>query len=88
MNWMIDGVHGDLYRTAMGYRPLAPHNEWEIERNLATRRGLLQRGLVLLRKRWTAITWPGRTDTPARIKAVSWLAHAADLRIGLTHQQK
>ena len=29
MNWMIDGAHGDLYRTAMGYRPLKPHEELE-----------------------------------------------------------
>ena len=32
MNWMIDGLYGDLYRTAMGYRELQPHDEWEIER--------------------------------------------------------
>ena len=43
MNWMIDGVHGDLYRTAMGYRPLTPHahDEWEIERQTAAAPGLL-----------------------------------------------
>ena len=34
MNWMIDGAHGDLYRTAMGYPRLeAATDEWEIERN-------------------------------------------------------
>jgi hypothetical protein len=32
MNWMIDGAHGDLYRKAMGYPALTPHDEWEIER--------------------------------------------------------
>ena len=32
MNWMIDGLYGDLYRTAMGYRELRPLDEWEIER--------------------------------------------------------
>ena len=33
MNWMVDGVHGDLYRAAMGYPQLeiAP-DELEIER--------------------------------------------------------
>ena len=25
MHWMIDGAYGDLYRTAMGYRPLKPY---------------------------------------------------------------
>ena len=29
MHWMIDGVYGDLYRTAMGYRQLKPHEESE-----------------------------------------------------------
>ena len=29
MQWMIDGAYGDLYRTAMGYRQLKPHNESE-----------------------------------------------------------
>ena len=32
MNWMIDGAYGDLYRQAMGYSQLQPHDEWEIER--------------------------------------------------------
>lgn len=36
MNWMIDGVYGDLYRAAMGYPQLQPHDEWEIERNRGT----------------------------------------------------
>jgi hypothetical protein len=29
MNWMIDGLYGDLYRTAMGYRALTL---WATER--------------------------------------------------------
>ncbi len=34
MNWMIDGAHGDLYRTTMGCPHLeAATDEWEIERN-------------------------------------------------------
>jgi hypothetical protein len=33
MNWMIDGAHGDLYRKAMGYPALTPHDEWEIGRS-------------------------------------------------------
>jgi hypothetical protein len=32
MHWMIDGAHGDLYRTAMGYPELQNHDEWAIER--------------------------------------------------------
>ena len=54
MNWMIDGVHGDLYRTAMGYRSLTPHDEWEIERYLAKRPGLFRRAQVAMRKLWAA----------------------------------
>jgi hypothetical protein len=27
MNWMIDGLYGELYRAAMGYRPLTPCKE-------------------------------------------------------------
>ena len=52
MNWMIDGLHGDLYRTAMGYRTLTPHDEWEIERNLAKRPNLFRRVYATLRKLW------------------------------------
>lgn len=32
MNWMIDGLYGDLYKTAMGYNGLPSDDEWEIER--------------------------------------------------------
>jgi hypothetical protein len=32
MNWMIDGVRGDLYRAALGYRPLTSHGEAEHRR--------------------------------------------------------
>ena len=46
MNWMIDGLYGDLYRTAMGYRPLKPHDEWEIERQTAAAPSLLKRALA------------------------------------------
>lgn len=37
MNWLIDGIYGDLYRTAMGYRELRPHDQREIERQTRTR---------------------------------------------------
>jgi hypothetical protein len=53
MNWMIDGLYGDLYRTAMGYRTLAPHDEWEIERQIAAAPGLFQRSLAGIQKIWT-----------------------------------
>lgn len=37
MNWMIDGVHGDLYRQAMKFPKLnASSDEWDVERNLKT----------------------------------------------------
>ena len=54
MNWMIDGVHGDLYRTAMGYRPLTPepHDEWEIERQTAAAPSLLKRALAGIKIIW------------------------------------
>ena len=35
MNWMIDGVHGDLYRATMGYQQLQrATDEWDIERRV------------------------------------------------------
>ena len=52
MNWMIDGLYGDLYRTAMGYRTLAPHDEWEIERHMAKGPSLFRRAYAALRKFW------------------------------------
>ena len=54
MNWMIDGVHGDLYRTAMGYRALTPHahDEWEIERQKSAAPGLLKRALGGFQNIW------------------------------------
>ena len=54
MNWMIDGVHGDLYRTAMGYRPLTPHDEWEIERQMTKRPNPFRRAQAAMRKLWAA----------------------------------
>ena len=50
MNWMIDGLYGDLYRTAMGYRTLKPLDEWEIERHMAKRPSLFRRAQVAMRK--------------------------------------
>jgi hypothetical protein len=52
MNWMIDGVHGDLYRTAMGYRALTPHDEWEIERCMTKGPSLFRRTHAAMRKLW------------------------------------
>ncbi len=52
MNWMIDGLYGDLYRTAMGYGTLKPHDEWEIERHMAKGPGLFQRAKAAIRKFW------------------------------------
>ena len=52
MNWMIDGLYGDLYRTAMGYRALRPDDEWEIERNMAKDPSLFQRAKTAMRKFW------------------------------------
>jgi hypothetical protein len=54
MNWMVDGVHGDLYRTAMGYRPLTPHahDEWDIERQTAAAPSLLKRALAGIQNIW------------------------------------
>ena len=54
MNWMIDGAYGDLYRTAMGYRPLTPHDEWEIERHMAKRPSLFRRTQAAIQKLWAA----------------------------------
>jgi hypothetical protein len=52
MNWMIDGLYGDLYRTAMGYPTLTPHDEWEIERRMAKRPSLFRRAQAAIRKVW------------------------------------
>lgn len=52
MNWMIDGLYGDLYRTAMGYRTLKPHDEWEIERQMAKGPSLFRRAQAAMRKFW------------------------------------
>lgn len=54
MNWMIDGLYGDDYRTAMGCRALTPHahDEWEIERQTAAKAGLLLQTMVAIKKTW------------------------------------
>ena len=52
MNWMIDGLYGDLYRTAMGYGTLKSHDEWEIERHMAKGPSLFRRATVAIRKLW------------------------------------
>jgi len=54
MNWMIDGLYGDDYRTAMGYRTLAPHahDEWEVERQTAVAPGLYKRALAGIQNIW------------------------------------
>ena len=54
MNWMIDGLYGDDYRTTMGYRPLIPHapDEWEIERQTAAASGLGKRALAGIKNIW------------------------------------
>jgi hypothetical protein len=54
MNWMIDGLYGDLYRTAMGYHTLKPHDEWEIERQMAKGPSLFRRAKAAIRKFWAA----------------------------------
>ena len=58
MNWMIDGLYGDLYRQAMGYPQLQPHDEWEIERN----RKALAAPTQQLADRFPALirSWTGR----------------------------
>jgi hypothetical protein len=60
MNWMIDGLYGDLYRTAMGYRPLTPHanDEWEIERQTTAAPGFFKRALAGIQSIWAR----GRTS--------------------------
>lgn len=52
MNWMIDGAYGDLYRTTMGYPALTPHDEWEIERQMAKGPGLFRRTQAAMRMFW------------------------------------
>ena len=52
MNWMIDELYGDLYRTAIGYRPLKPHDEWEIERHMAKGPSLFRRTKAAMQKFW------------------------------------
>lgn len=52
MNWMIDGLYGDLYRTAMGYRTLANHDEWEIEKHMAKGPSLFHQAKAAMRKFW------------------------------------
>ncbi len=54
MNWMIDGLYGDDYRTAMGYRTLTPHShdEWEIERQTAAAPGFFKRALAGTQNIW------------------------------------
>jgi hypothetical protein len=55
MNWMIDGVHGDLYRRAMGYPELKPAtDEWEIERSIGRKPRSLQNPVPGLSKRLSA----------------------------------
>jgi hypothetical protein len=81
MNWMIDGLYGDLYRTAMGYRALTPHDgastlhdEWEIERHLAKKPSLLRRAQAAMRKLWAteraALHLPG-TQVSAKERTAS-----------------
>ena len=64
MNWMIDGAHGDLYRQAMGYNQLQPHDEWEIERKrkapAASAQQLAASFPALIR------SWAGRLASQAR----------------------
>jgi hypothetical protein len=52
MNWMIDGLYGDLYRTAMGYRQLQPHDDWQPELQAVEGPGLIQRAMIGLRQIW------------------------------------
>ena len=52
MNWMIDGLYGDLYRTAMGYRQLQPHDDWQPELRPDSGPGFIQRATIGLRKIW------------------------------------
>jgi hypothetical protein len=76
MNWMIDGVHGDLYRTAMGYRPLTPHaqDEWEIERRTAAAPGFFKRALAGIQNIWgraRASLQTAGTYAPAKERTIS-----------------
>jgi hypothetical protein len=52
MNWMIDGLYGDLYRTAMGYRQLQPHDDRQPELQAIEGPGLIQRATIGLRQIW------------------------------------
>jgi hypothetical protein len=67
MNWMIDGAHGDLYRSAMGYAALKPAvDEWEAERQTgrkarATRHPVKAR-LRLLRRLLRPFSTPHRAQ--------------------------
>jgi hypothetical protein len=59
MNWMIDGAHGDLYRSAMGYALLKPAvDEWQAERQIGAtvrrKRHRLAAHLRLLRRKLAA----------------------------------
>ena len=76
MNWMIDGLYGDDYRTAMGYRPLTPHapDEWEIERQTAKAPGFFKRalaGIKNIRARGRAVLQTAGTHAPAKERTVS-----------------
>ena len=69
MNWMIDGLYGDLYRTAMGYRTLTSYDEWEIERHMAKGPSLFRRTIVAMRKLWaTECTALHLADTQVSVK--------------------
>ena len=76
MNWMIDGLYGDDYRTAMGYRPLTPHahDEWEIERQTAKAPGFFKRARAGIQHIWararTSLQTAG-TYAPAKERTVS-----------------
>ena len=70
MNWMIDGAYGDLYRGAMGYEQLKPHNELEPAMNgSATRsvkraaRALLAKGVSAYRA-FAVLVQPGTESVP------------------------
>ena len=74
MNWMIDGLYGDDYRTAMGYRALTPHNEWEIERQIAVAPSLFKRTLARIQNIWAkgrASLQTAGTYAPAKERTVS-----------------
>ena len=76
MNWMIDGLYGDDYRTAMGYRPLAPHvqDEWEIERQTSAAPGFFKRALAGIQNIWArarASLQTAQTYAPAKERTVS-----------------